>query len=249
MKKMTVKATRWSKSVTLTAAAVLLAGASISANAVTVTGNVGYVSDYLFRGISQTNEGMALQGGLNLNSDSGFYLSTWGSNIKFGDGSMELDVLAGWTGKVSNDWTLDVGVMQYRYPNGDNATTEFNFVEAYVKGTYKDFVFGYAYANDYFGAGVDQYHYLSVDHTYALPNDFSIVSHLGYNLFEDDEQFQTFLAAGPVSDSNYIDFSVGVAKSILGASVALKYAGTNVSDSAQCNLCDNRLVFSVSKSF
>ncbi len=126
MKKMTVKATRWSKSVTLTAAAVLLAGASISANAVTVTGNVGYVSDYLFRGISQTNEGMALQGGLNLNSDSGFYLSTWGSNIKFGDGSMELDVLAGWTGKVSNDWTLDVGVMQYRYPNGDNATTEFN---------------------------------------------------------------------------------------------------------------------------
>jgi hypothetical protein len=40
-----------------------------------------------------------------------------------------------------------------------------------------------------------------------------------------------------------------VAKSILGASVALKYAGTNVSDSAQCNLCDNRLVFSVSKSF
>ncbi len=65
-----------------------------------VSGNLGLTSDYLFRGISQTDEGMALQGGLTLAGDSGFYLSTWGSNINFGQGSMELDILAGWTGQI-----------------------------------------------------------------------------------------------------------------------------------------------------
>jgi uncharacterized protein (TIGR02001 family) len=97
----------------LGAIAVLVASCFAgSAQAVALTGNVGYVSDYLFRGISQTNEGMALQGGMTLTTDSGFYLSTWGSNIKFGNGSMELDILAGWTGKLNDDWTIDVGAMQ-----------------------------------------------------------------------------------------------------------------------------------------
>ena len=97
-----------------------------------LTGSLTLTSDYLFRGISQTDEGMALQGGLTLADDSGFYLATWGSNITFGQGSMELDLLAGWTGKLSEEWTTDVGIMQYRYPNGDNDTDQFNFVEIYI---------------------------------------------------------------------------------------------------------------------
>lgn len=249
MKTTTAQTTPWAKSIGRTAVAMLIAATSMSSQAATLTGNVGYVSDYLFRGISQTNEGMALQGGMTVAADNGAYLSTWGSNISFGDGSMELDLLLGWTGKVTEDWSVDVGVMQYRYPNGNTAETEFNFVEWYAKALYGDFVFGYAFASDYFGAGVDQYHYFSVDHTYKLQDDWAIVSHLGYNKFEDSEQFQTFLAAGPVNTSSYADFSVGVSKTYMGASFALKYAGTDIGKSAECALCDNRAVFSVTKSF
>lgn len=249
MKTTTAQATPWMKKFSLTAAALVVAATSMTSQAATLTGNVSYVSDYLFRGISQTNEGMALQGGMTVTGDNGAYLSTWGSNINFGDGSMELDVLLGWTGKVNDDWSVDVGVMQYRYPNGDNAETEFNFVEWYAKAIYGDLVLGYAYAGDYFGAGVDKYQYFSVDHTFKLKDDWALVSHVGYNAFEDSEQFQTFLAAGPVSSSNYTDFSIGVSKTYMGASFALKFAGTDIGKSAECPLCDDRAVFSVTKSF
>lgn len=239
------------KSFTRAALVASLAMAVFSAQtqAASVSGNVGYVSDYLFRGISQTNEGMAIQGGMTVSAENGAYLSTWGSNITFGDGSMELDILAGWTGKVNDDWSVDVGVMQYRYPNGDTAETGFNFVEWYAKGIYKDLVLGVAYSSDYFGVGVDGYYYLSADYTYALPQDVSLLLHVGYNKFEDNAQYTTFLAAGPVSGSGYSDFSIGLGTTLLDTSVQLKYAGTDVDGSAECDLCDNRVVFSVSKSF
>lgn len=220
-----------------------------SAQAVALTGNVGYVSDYLFRGISQTNEGMALQGGFTVTADSGFYLSTWGSNIKFGNGSMELDILAGWTGKISEDWTIDVGAMQYRYPNGDNQTDQFNFNEFYTKLIYKDLVLGFAYSDDYFGTGVNEYYYLSADYTYVLHESLSLLLHLGQNQFEDNAQYNTFVAAGPLRGDAYLDWSVGLGTTVLGSAVQLKFASTNIEGSAGCNLCDGRLVLSLSKTF
>jgi len=214
-----------------------------------VSGNLGLTSDYLFRGISQTDEGMALQGGLTLTGDTGFYLSAWGSNINFGQGSMELDVLAGWTGQLSEEWTTDIGVMQYRYPNGDNATDQFNFVEFYSKLIYGGMTFGLAYSSDYFGTDVDKYYYLSGDYNYILSDSFSLQFHAGLNQFEDNTQYSTFLAAGPVGGDSYIDWSVGVTTTVLGSSVALKYADTDIENSAECYLCDGRVVLSLTKAF
>ena len=47
----------------------------------TITGNVGLVTDYKFRGLSQTYKGPALQGGFDYSHASGFYLGTWASNV------------------------------------------------------------------------------------------------------------------------------------------------------------------------
>ena len=125
---------------TLTAA-ILSSGlvfvSPLQAETVNSTGSVLLISDYLYRGISQTDEGPALQGSLTLATESGWYASAWGSNIKFGQGSMELDILAGWTGALNDSWNVDVGVMQYRYPKGDNAVDEFNFYEGYAKFFYE----------------------------------------------------------------------------------------------------------------
>jgi len=237
-------------SIALTSTLLLLASHSFTSQAEpTLSGNISLTSDYLFRGISQTNEGMALQGGLTLNTDSGFYLSTWGSNISFGQGSMELDLLAGWTGKLSDEWSTDLGVMQYRYPNGDNDTDQFNFYEAYGKFIYKDLTLGLAYSNDYFGTDVDTYYYYSADYNYTLLDNLTLQFHASYNQFENNTQYSTFLAAGPVSGDGYLDWSIGASTTLLGASIALKYADTDIDSSAQCNLCDGRLVATLTKSF
>ena len=67
--------------------------------AITVSGAATLTSDYRFRGVSQSDEGMAVQGGITLSHSSGFYAGAWGSNLAgwgtFGGANMELDLIAG----------------------------------------------------------------------------------------------------------------------------------------------------------
>jgi uncharacterized protein (TIGR02001 family) len=248
-KKVTLGSKATSKTIRRSLAALLIAGSSFGVNAATLSGNVAFTSDYLFRGISQTDEGPAVQGGFTLSGESGFYVSAWGSNIKFGEGSMELDILGGWAGALNESWNVDVGVMQYRYPKGDNDVDEFNFFEGYAKFFYDSWTLGVAYSPDYFGTDVNDYYYLSADYKYQLVENFAIDLHLGYNVFEDSEEFATFLAAGPVSKDTYLDWSVGFSTEVWGAGVSLKYADTDIEGSAECDLCDGRAVLTLSKSF
>ena len=65
-----------------------------------VSGSVGLVNDYRFRGVSQSDEEMAIQGGFTIAHESGLYVATWGSNLagwgQFGGSNMELDLVAGY---------------------------------------------------------------------------------------------------------------------------------------------------------
>lgn len=101
----------------------------------TVTGNVAGVSDYRFRGVSLSNKDVAVQGSINLNHSSGFYVGTWGSSLagygSFGGGNSEIDVYGGYTTAVGGV-TLDGGVYWYMYP-GTNGT-DVGEVYASVKG-------------------------------------------------------------------------------------------------------------------
>ncbi|MEJ7925830.1 TorF family putative porin [Sphingobium sp. AN641] len=103
------------------------------AGPVTVTGSVALVSDYRFRGVSQTDQGMAIQGGLTATHESGLYAGTWASNLAgwgtFGGASMELDLFAGYTVPLGGA-TLDVGLTWYMYPSGADKT---DFAEPYIK--------------------------------------------------------------------------------------------------------------------
>lgn len=85
----------------------------------TVTGNLSLVSDYRFRGLSQTFEGAAIQGGMDYSHSSGFYLGTWGSNVsglQFNNGSgLELDIYGGYKFSAG-PLGLDIGVLTYIYP-------------------------------------------------------------------------------------------------------------------------------------
>lgn len=139
----------------------------------TLTANVGLYSQYVFRGLTQTNEDPALQGGFDYAHSSGFYLGVWGSNISWlkenattganavagtykSGGSLELDFYGGYKGSIG-DFGYDVGLLQYYYPGDVVAASpsnpKANTLEAYVAGSWKWFTVKYSQAlsNDVFG--------------------------------------------------------------------------------------------------
>lgn len=111
--------------------AMLLAASAISTPAfaqeeeagdgITITGSATVVSDYRFRGFSQSNEKAAIQGGFTIGHDSGLYAGTWGSSIGFNNGT-EIDVFAGFAKEVTPGLTADVGATVYLYPGANNTT-------------------------------------------------------------------------------------------------------------------------------
>lgn len=143
-------------------AALLLSGASLSGTALAeVSGSVTVVSDYLFRGITQTNENPALQAGITWNHDSGFYAGGWGSSISWLSDAdpdissqVELDAFAGYAGSFGeSDFGYDVGINYYWYPGDFPAGfTDADTAELYVGVTYKAVTAKYWYAvTDLFG--------------------------------------------------------------------------------------------------
>ena len=100
---------------------------------ITVSGSATLTSDYRFRGVSQSDEGMAVQGGFTISHESGLYVGTWGSNLAgwgtFGGSNMELDIYGGYAFPVG-EGTLDVGLTWFMYPSGADTT---DFAEIYAK--------------------------------------------------------------------------------------------------------------------
>ncbi|WP_445425423.1 TorF family putative porin [Alishewanella sp. HL-SH06] len=211
---------------------VAMSAASMQSHAVEVSGDVTFVSDYAFRGISQTDEAAALQGALTLSDESGIYLSVWGSSVDFGGtGTLELDVMLGWSGDIAEGWSADVGIMRYGYPN-----TEFegsNFWELYGSVAYKDFSLGLAYSDDYYGNS-GNYYYVYAGYSLALTDNLAVDFHVGQNEYSDD------------SSLSYLDYGVTVSTEVLGLGLSLAYIDTDVKD---LYLADSRVVFGVSKSF
>jgi len=96
------------------AATVAHAQETAPPQAITVSGNAALVSDYRFRGVSQSNGGAAVQGGIIVSHESGAYAGFWSSNLAgwstFGGPNLELDLVAGYKLPVAGGAALDVGL-------------------------------------------------------------------------------------------------------------------------------------------
>lgn len=118
-----------------------------------VTANIGVASEYMFRGVPQTN-GAAVQGGLDLITDMGLYAGTWASNVNFGGGENgnELDIYGGFT-KTFGSFGLDVGAIGYLYSEteeaGGGAANNLDFIEGYVGATFGPVAGKVYYSPDY----------------------------------------------------------------------------------------------------
>lgn len=218
------------------ATTAFIALSATTASAEGVSANVGFVTDYVFRGVSQTDEHAAIQGGFDYEDPSGFHVGVWGSNVDFNntqDGSLELDVYAGYANEIG-DFSYDVGGIYYAYP-GSESNLNYDYWEAYLALGYQfDMVgvnAGVNYSPEFFGdTGDATYIYAGVD--VELPHSFSASAHIGHQEIDDS--------------TDYTDWSVGLGYNWMDFDFGLTYTDTDLD---QSDLDDGRVVFGVSKSF
>jgi uncharacterized protein (TIGR02001 family) len=204
-----------------------------------ISGNLSLVSDYAFRGVSQTNEDPAIQGGFDYAHSSGFYLGTWASNVDGGlypGASLEWDLYGGYGGKITEDVSYNIGMLKYYYP-GNNIDA--NTLEAYGGVTWKwlNVKLSYALSDSLFGVqDADGSTYLEANANFELPAGFTLGLHYG------DTNVKGSNSAG----LDYNDWKVGVSKELGGFNVGLAYTDTDIKS---CTICDGRFILSVGKTF
>ena len=118
----------------------LLSAGSYTANAFEIDSQIGYGSDYVWRGESQNAGNWALSGGVELNYENGMQMGIWASEVDYGnDADFEYDLYAGWGFKVINDLDMHIGYIQYNF-DGDTVD---NLKEWTIGASYKDFSIDY----------------------------------------------------------------------------------------------------------
>lgn len=197
------------------------------------TANVNVVTDYYFRGLTQTWGGPAIQGGFDVNHTTGLYAGFWASNVsgnQYAGGSLETDWYGGYNYKLGEDVTLGAGLYYYWYPGANVnkgascaltpcADQSYNTFEGNLSAAWKFLAFKWSYAfTDYFGGNAStgfkgdtsgtMYFDLSANAPVKVLGGLNIIAHVGYTLYSED-------FATPVNgetDPNYWDWKLGVSK-------------------------------------
>jgi uncharacterized protein (TIGR02001 family) len=213
----------------------------------TVTANVGLYSQYIYRGMTQTKEKPAIQGGFDYSHASGFYLGTWGSNISWLEdagvatgASLELDIYGGYKG-TAGDLGYDVGLLQYWYPGHYAAgATKANTTEAYGALSYGMFTgkLSVVVSDGLFGVPDERGSwYLDLGANVPLSEGLTLNAHVGRQAFD-------------AANASYTDWKLGLTKDLgNGWSGTIFYTDTNAKKAVYSDLGDAHLVVGVSRSF
>ena len=192
-------------------------------NGFSMSGGAALVSDYRFRGISLSDEDPAIQGTISLSHESGFYAGTWASSIEDTPlyGHTEIDLYAGWTGKIASGTALGVGLTYYVYPNGSDAAGPSDYFEPYAKLSHTlgpiEATLGLAYAWDQAAIGGADNLYLFTDVGAAIPGTpVTLKGHVGHS---DGSLAPT---------GSYWDWSLGAEAAVGPATLGIAYVDTNL---------------------
>lgn len=191
--------------------------------------NIGAVSEYRYRGISQTRLKPALQGGIDYADPSGFYVGTWGSTIKWikdagGDADVEVDFYGGYKTEISKGLTVDVGVLQYLYPS-NKLNPSANTLELYGALSFGPVTAKYSHSTtnlfgftDSKGSG-----YFDVSANFDLGDGMTLTPHVGHQTVKHN------------SAASYTDYSLTLAKDFSGLVLSGAVIGTDADKTAYAN--------------
>ena len=210
----------------------------------TPSANVSLVTDYLYRGISQSGTNPAIQGGFDLAHSSGLYIGAWGSSISFtGDAGgtagttrtapnsanagLELDIYGGYKG-AAGPVAYDVGFLRYNYPGTYAAgVTKPDTNEIYGAATYSIVTAKLSYClGDLFGvANAKGSTYLDISASYPIADTgITVGAHYGKQTYKGSTA-DSLKNAG--TDPTYSDYKLSVTKDFSGYVVGAAYSKTN----------------------
>lgn len=181
-------------------------------------GSLAATSDYVYRGVSQTDEGPALQASLDFGHESGLYAGIWASNVDFDepDGiDLELNFYVGWTWEFADESELDLQLVRYQYP-GANPGYGINYNELILAYSFLDhYTVTAAYANDWLNS-----------------DERALYYHLGAEIPLGVGELNLKLGAGfndvsRLAGSDYWDFQVGINRDWGMFNVDLSYFNTS----------------------
>ena len=199
----------------------------------TLTGTAALVSDYRFRGISQSDKRLAPQASATLTHSSGAYISFWSSAIAsdtvYAGANDELDLIAGYSKTISG-FTLDGGVLYYVYANADRGVKS-DFFEPYgsvkytvgpvtAKGGFNYAPKQKATASPIGGHTKDDNLYLYGELSGAVPTTpISLLAHVGYS------KGRSYLTLG---QKDYLDWNLGASYTWRAATISVTYVDTDI---------------------
>jgi uncharacterized protein (TIGR02001 family) len=182
--------------------------------------NIGAFTDYRYRGISQTRLKPAIQGGVDYALPGGFYVGAWASNIKWikdinGSADAEIDLYGGFKGEIQKDFSYDIGVLTYQYPN-NKLNPSANTTELYGALTFGPATLKYSHSvTNLFGfADSKNSGYLDLSATFDL-SGFAVTPHLGHQKVSKNGDF------------SYTDYSLTVSKDVSGFVLSAAVVGTD----------------------
>jgi len=209
----------------------------IPASEHTVTSNVSLISDYLYRGISQTGQKPAIQGGFDYAHARGFYVGVWGSSISWlsdagvaTNAGLELDTYTGYKNSFATDFTYDVGFLRYNYPgNYAPGATKADTNEIYGALSYSIVTAKLSYClGDLFGvSNAKGSTYIDLSANYPIAETgVALGAHYGKQTYKGSTT-DALKRAG--SDPTYTDYKLSVTKDFSGYVLGLAYSSTDAS--------------------
>lgn len=200
-----------------------------------LTSNISVVSNYVYRGVSRTNNYPAVQGGVDLSLQNGFYLGAWGSNVSWlqdtglaKGSSLELDGYVGYKGSFATDFKYDLGFLRYHFPAVYNPNTiNADSTELYAGIGYYWLFFKYSYSpSNLFGiADSKGSYYADLSVNYPFPDsDFTLGAHIGRQTFKGTGAKALYQAG---RDPSYTDYGASMTYNLESYILGLSFSGTS----------------------
>jgi uncharacterized protein (TIGR02001 family) len=170
-------------------AGIVLLGMCGPAHAQEVSANVVLATDYVFRGVSQTEGDPALQAGVDLSSGA-FYAGAWASNVAFAgdDGtSLETDLYLGVRPEFAG-WSWDIGAVGYLYDDPSGLDYDYVELKAAASRAVGPATFGFAayWSPDFFGAAEDEATYVEVNAAFSATDRWTVSGAVGRQFVSSD---------------------------------------------------------------